>query len=84
MAVALGSSRAALTSACARSGGASPSAMLDARSVLEAKRMLIYADMSVAEIGYSLGFSDPAYFSRFFSRHSGRSPQAFRIASRAD
>lgn len=78
IAAALGTSRMALTSACARVDGTSPSSLIDARTMLEAKRMLIYADMSVAEIGYSLGFADPAYFSRFFSRHAGCPPQAFR------
>ncbi len=34
--------------------------------------------MTVAETAYHLGFSDPAYFSRFFSKHAGESPLAFK------
>ncbi|MGC6400909.1 helix-turn-helix domain-containing protein [Sphingomonas sp. FW199] len=30
--------------------------------------------MSVAEIGYPLGFADPAHFSRFFKRMAGMAP----------
>jgi AraC family transcriptional regulator, transcriptional activator of pobA len=32
----------------------------------------------VAETAYYLGFTDPAYFSRFFSKHAGESPASFR------
>ncbi len=57
----------------------------DARTALEAKRRLAWTAMGVAEIGWSLGFSDPAYFSRFFARETGLSPSAFRDqAGRAD
>ena len=44
----------------------------------EAKRCLIYTAMSVAEIGYALGFDDPAYFSRFFSKRTGLPPGRLR------
>ncbi len=46
--------------------------------LLEAKRTLSYTNMTVAETAYYLGFADPAYFSRFFSKHAGQSPAAFR------
>jgi len=32
----------------------------------------------VSEVGFSLGFQDPAHFSRFFSENVGESPLAFR------
>jgi AraC family transcriptional activator of pobA len=35
--------------------------------------------MTVAEVGYHLGFEDPAYFSRFFAKQERRSPRAFRV-----
>ena len=49
-------------------------AMLHDRLMLEAKRCLIYTAWTIAEVGYALGFEDPAYFSRFFSRRAGVSP----------
>jgi AraC family transcriptional activator of pobA len=52
--------------------------MLDQRAMLDAKRALLYTNMSVAEVGYAIGFSDPAYFTRFFSRQAGVSPSAYR------
>ena len=62
--------------------GVSPWQHLRARRVLEAKRLLTYSVMTISEIGYSLGFDDPTYFSRFFSSQVGESPAEFRAANR--
>lgn len=48
------------------------------RRLLDAKRLLLHSDLSVSEIGYDLGFQDPSYFSRFFRRYAGMSPETFR------
>jgi AraC family transcriptional activator of pobA len=77
---ALGTSLTALRQACARVAGSSPAQMLDDRGLLEARRLLLYSQMSVAEIAYAVGFEDPAYFSRFFARHVGQPPRAYRAA----
>lgn len=81
-AAALGVSESALRAACARSAGLSPALMLDERALLEARRLLLYSNMSVAQIAYSVGFGDPAYFSRFFSRRVGTSPRRYRAGDR--
>ena len=52
--------------------------MLQERLTLEARRLLLYSDESAENIGYSLGFEDPSYFSRFFRAATGRSPSEFR------
>jgi AraC family transcriptional activator of pobA len=75
---ALGVSNTALRMACARIAGVPPAVILDERSSLEAKRALLYSNLAISEIAYSLGFNDAAYFSRFFSRHVGHSPRSFR------
>lgn len=77
-AAALNVSVSALRAACAACAGQSPTDMLDARALLEARRALLYSTLTVAEIGYALGFADPAYFSRFFARHLGQSPARYR------
>lgn len=74
----LGVSVTALRLACSRVAGSSPAAMLDARALLEARRLLLYSQLSVSEIADAVGFEDPAYFSRFFARHVGISPRGFR------
>ena len=56
-----------------------PSEFIQKRLVLEAKRLLSYSEQSVKEIAYDLGFEDPAYFTRFFTKHATISPNQFRI-----
>lgn len=75
---ALGVSTQRLNQACKIRAGKTSSELLHERVIIEAKRYLIYMEMTVAEIGYELGFEDPAYFSRFFSQRVGRPPGAYR------
>jgi AraC family transcriptional regulator, transcriptional activator of pobA len=58
--------------------GASALRLIDARRMREARRQLAYTNLPVTTIAYTLGFSDPAYFSRAFARVEGLSPRAFR------
>ncbi|MEC7668862.1 MAG: AraC family transcriptional regulator, partial [Pseudomonadota bacterium] len=58
--------------------GVSASKLIDMWLFQEAQRSLAYTRMSVAEVGYTLGFEDPAYFSRAFRRHYGQSPSEYR------
>lgn len=51
---------------------------IDVRLMREARRQLAYTNLQVSTIAYTLGFADPAYFSRTFSRVEGLSPRAFR------
>jgi AraC-like DNA-binding protein len=46
--------------------------------LLEARSQLQYTDKSVAEIGYHIGFSDPAAFNRFFRELTGETPLSYR------
>lgn len=48
------------------------------RLMLEARRNLVYTSMPINRIAYALGFRDPAYFTRVFSRATGIAPQDFR------
>ena len=58
--------------------GRSASAMIAERVLREARRLLIYTNLTAAQIGYELGYADPAHFSRVFTRGVGVPPRAFR------
>jgi len=67
-----------LSRVCRGVTGRSASALVQERVVLEAKRRLVYTSMSVSEIAYSLGFADPAHFTKFFANGTGETPSSFR------
>ena len=58
--------------------GISAGRYVEARRAREAQRLLAYSRTPIAEIGYALGFDDPAYFSRAFRRQTGETPSACR------
>jgi AraC family transcriptional activator of pobA len=67
-----------LNRACKAVSGQSVGDLIQDRLTLEAQRMLIYSSAPISLIAYELGFSDPAYFSRFFKRRAGAAPSTFR------
>jgi len=48
------------------------------RIILETKRLLINLDLSITEIAYGLNFADNSYFTKFFKKHVGLTPENFR------
>jgi len=48
------------------------------RVALEAKRLLINFELSVSEIAYQLNFKDNSYFTKFFKKQTGLTPEEFR------
>jgi len=48
------------------------------RILLEAKRRLVNADAGIAGIGYQLGFADNSYFTKFFKKYTGVTPEEFK------
>jgi AraC family transcriptional activator of pobA len=52
--------------------------LIEARTLREARRYLAYTNLNIATIAYELGFKDPAYFTRAFTRDGGLSPRSFR------
>lgn len=51
---------------------------IQARIITEAKRLLYFSELSNKEIGYELGFNEPANFSAFFKKHTQLSPTSFK------
>ena len=50
-----------------------------AAKLAEAKALLRHSDMSIGDIGESLGFGYPNHFIRFFKQNTGLTPLAYRI-----
>ncbi|PZF74256.1 helix-turn-helix domain-containing protein [Taibaiella soli] len=57
--------------------GVSPKEFITHRLILEAQRKLHYSNLSVKELAYELGFSDPDYFSRLFKKTTGKSVRKY-------
>jgi AraC family transcriptional activator of pobA len=74
----LGVSTPHLSRVCRAVTGQPATRILQERLMIEARRDLVYTAMSVSQIAFRLGFSDPAYFSRFFTLRAGLSPSAYR------
>ncbi|MBF56326.1 4-hydroxyphenylacetate catabolism regulatory protein HpaA [Halomonas sp. FeN2] len=75
---ALNVTEARLNSVCRRIAGVPSKRLVHERLMQEARRMLTFTGMTVNEIGYQLGFQDPAYFCRFFARHADTTPSNYR------
>ncbi|GAB2521528.1 helix-turn-helix domain-containing protein [Spirosoma aerophilum] len=67
-----------LQQATATAVGKTPKQLIDQRLVLEAKRLLVYTNLSIKEIGFGLGFDEPTNFTRFFRQQIGQTPADFR------
>ncbi len=58
--------------------GGPASALIEARTMREARRYLAYTHLTITTIADALGYADPAYFTRVFTRDAGISPREFR------
>jgi AraC family transcriptional activator of pobA len=58
--------------------GKPASELINEQIVLEAKRYLLATSSQVKDIADHLGYDDISYFIRFFKKHTGSSPEAFR------
>ncbi len=61
-----------------RATGVTAGHLLRQRILTEAKRQLVFTQLTVGEIAYELAFADPSHFGRFFKKQTGTTPQAFR------
>lgn len=79
-AAALGVTPTHLTRVCKTTTGRPAKALLHDRLIFEARRMLMETRLPVAQVARDLGFTSPAYFTRAFQHHTGRTPTDFRRA----
>lgn len=79
---ALGYNPRTLTRATLAATGSTAKQYLDARILLEAKRLLVHTDATAAEVSRRLGFGEPGDFAKFFRKRDGRTPLEFRATAR--
>lgn len=63
---------------CRAATGTNATHHIETARMTEASRLLAFTQLSVAEIGYRLGYEDPPYFSRRFRIATGETPSAYR------
>jgi len=71
-----------LNQATVASCGVSAKQMIEDRVLLETKRLLTHTQMTIKEIGHSMGFNDPTNFNKFFKRYVKQTPLEFRELNR--
>jgi AraC-like DNA-binding protein len=52
--------------------------VIDERLIQEAKRFILFSDLSIKEIAFDLGYSEHSYFSKVFKRLTRMTPSEFK------
>jgi AraC family transcriptional activator of pobA len=69
-----------LNAVCRRLLAKTASDLIHARVIAEAQRLLRHSAQTVARLADILGFDDASYFTRYFRKYVGQTPEAFRQA----
>ena len=67
-----------LNALCNQLTGKSAGDIIRNRVLLEAKRLLVNSNQNINEIAWYLSFEDNSYFSKFFKKNEGITPDEFR------
>ncbi|SEN90243.1 AraC-type DNA-binding protein [Mucilaginibacter gossypiicola] len=67
-----------LNAVCKDVLGLSAGEVIRNRTLLEAKRLLTNPRLNISEIAFNLNFSDNSYFTKFFKKIEGITPEEFR------
>lgn len=67
-----------LNALCSDMLGISAGELIRKRVVLEAKRLLVNLELPISTIAYELNFNDNSYFTKFFKKYTGLTPEEFR------
>ena len=55
---------------------------IQSKLITEAKRSLLFSNISNKELAYELGFEESAHFNNFFKKATGQTPSEFRVLAR--
>jgi YesN/AraC family two-component response regulator len=62
--------------------GKSAKEHIQSKLITEAKRSLLFSNISNKELSYELGFEESAHFNNFFKKITGQTPSEFRVLAR--
>ena len=63
---------------CKKSAGKTPKQLIDAHTVLEAKRRLAIDNIQISQLAYELGFQEVTNFVKYFKKHTAETPSQFQ------
>ena len=69
-----------LNRAIKQTTGRTTTDLITERLIGEAKVLLKHTNWNISEIGYALGFEEPAHFNNFFKKQTQHTPSGFRSA----
>jgi AraC family transcriptional activator of pobA len=72
-----------LNALCRRIVNQTASDLIHERVITEAQRLLAHSALSVGQIADQLGFEDASYFTRYFRKYVGQTPEPFRAQQQA-
>jgi AraC family transcriptional regulator, transcriptional activator of pobA len=67
-----------LSQSVKKASGKNASGFINDRILAEAKSLIRFTQLDIAEIAYQLNFTDPANFGKFFKKNTDQTPLAFR------
>lgn len=79
----LGYSESYVTRIFSAEAGCGPMAYLQRLKLARACRLLANTELKINQIAFMVGFDDPFYFSKFFTKSKGVSPREYRKSRRA-
>lgn len=74
----LGVSRQKLNSELKLMIGMTAANIIDHRLILEAKRLIIFSNLTIKEIAFDLGFEEHSYFTKVFKKITGYTPSEYK------
>lgn len=69
-----------LNKLCKQVAHQTPKQLIDAYTILEAKRRLAIQNIQVTQLAYELGFEETTNFIRYFKKHTSMTPHLFKIS----
>lgn len=71
-----------LNAMCRRETNQTAAQVISEYIINEAKRLLLFTNQTVIQISFALDFKDNSHFTKYFRRHTGITPNAYRHISR--